>query len=345
MINEIQAHIDKLSRGESLSEEESARAFQIIMHDGATPVQMASLLMGLRIKGETVEEICGAVRAIRARMQRVKAPADAIDTCGTGGDTKGTFNVSTAVAIVIAACGVVVAKHGNRGVSSPSGSADVLAELGVEARLGVAGVEECLRECGIGFMFAPKFHPAMRHVAPVRQELGTRTIFNLLGPLTNPAEPHYQLLGVYSRDWLRPMAEVLRKLEARRAWVVHGEDGLDELSLSGSSYVVELKNGEIREFTVTPEDAGLPSAPLDAIRGGNATHNARAITTLLGGAENAYRNAVLLNAAAALMIAEKAANLKEGATLAAQAIDSGKAKEKLAAWIYLSEQLGHEQSS
>ena len=326
MTDNVMHHaIALLADGKNLTQDLATRVFQIIMNGGATPAQMAALLMGLRIKGETVDEITGGALALRAKAQKIHAPENSIDTCGTGGDSRGTYNISTAVALVLAACGLPVAKHGNRSVSSKSGSADVLTALGVKTDAEISVVERCLQETNIAFLMASKFHPAMRHVAPVRQELGLRTIFNILGPLSNPANPAFQLLGVYNKSLVRPLAEVLKSLDLKAAWVVHGEDGLDELTLSGATYVAELKNGEIREFTITPEDAGLPHSSLEDVKGGDAEHNAAKLREAISGVEGAYRNAILYNAAAALVIAGRAVDLKTGVQLAKGAIDSGKA--------------------
>lgn len=339
MINEIQKFVSQAAEGKNLSQADAARAFQIIMHGGATPAQMAALLVALRMKGETVDEITGAATAMRAKMLRVTAPADCVDTCGTGGDGKGTLNISTAAALVTAACGVPVAKHGNRAVSSASGSADVLKALDVNIEVSADVSERLLLAQHFCFLMAPRYHPAMRHVAPVRQELGMRTLFNLLGPLCNPASPTRQLMGVYAKHLVEPIAHVLKNLGSTHAWVVHGEDGLDEISLSGITHIAELKNGAVRSFTLTPEDAGIAPAPLEALKGGDAAHNARAIEALLNGVKNPFRDAVALNAGAALVVAEKAADIREGVALAAAAIDSGKAKETLAAIVYHSNEI------
>ncbi len=325
-----------LADGKNLPHDTAVRAFQVIMNGGATPAQMGAFLMALRLKGETVEEISAGALAMRVKAQKIKAPEGAIDTCGTGGDSKGTFNISTAVAFVLAACDVPVAKHGNRSVSSLSGSADVLTALGVKVDAEPVVVERCLAQCGICFIMAPKFHPAMRHVAPVRQELGLRTIFNLLGPLSNPAAPSYQLLGVYAEKWLEPMARVLKELGTKAAWVVHGHGGLDELSLSGPSSVAQLKDGVISSFSVSPEDAGLPQSSIEDIKGNDSYYNAKKMVEALSGAESAYRNAIVYNAAAGLVIAGKAASLKEGVAMAQQAIDSGVAHNKLKKLIEIS---------
>jgi len=319
--------------GGTLSQPQAEEAFEIIMSGNATPSQMGAMLMGLRLRGETVDEITGAARVMRAKAVPIQAPPGAIDTCGTGGDASGTYNISTGAALVVAACGVPVAKHGNRAASSKSGSADVLAALGVNLDADMALVAESLRVNNIGFMMAPRHHAAMRHVGPTRVELGTRTIFNLLGPLANPASAKRQLLGVFHRQWIAPVAEVLGQLGSERAWVVHGSDGLDELTTTGTSYVAELKSGKVTTFEVTPEDAGLPRVTSDALKGGDPAFNAQAVTAMLDGATGPYRDIVLLNAAAALVVADKAADLKAGVKLAAQAIASGKAKATLAALV------------
>lgn len=327
--NAIQDILSDLAEGHNLSQEQAARAFQIIMNAGATPAQMGAFLLGLRVKGETVDEITAGAQVLRMKAPKVTAPAGAIDTCGTGGDAKGTLNISTAVAFVVAGCGVPVVKHGNRGVSSQSGSADVLAELGVNLKAEIPVLERALAEAGICFLMAPQFHSAMRHVAPVRQELALRTVFNLLGPLANPAAPRRQLLGVYSPRWLEPLAMVLHKLGVEQAWVVHGEDGMDELSISGASQVVEMRGGELRRFIVTPEEAGLEAAPLEAIKGADPRSNAMAMQDVLLGAQGAYRTIVLLNAAAALIVAGKAHSLEQGVAIAADAIEQGRAMAAL----------------
>ena len=323
--NAIQDVLKLIADGVNLPRDTAVRAFQIIMNGGATPAQMGAFLMGLRLKGESVEELTAGAIAMRVKAQRIKAPERTIDTCGTGGDSRGTFNISTATAFVLAACGLTVAKHGNRSVSSLSGSADVLSVLGVKIDADVAIVERCLEQCKIAFLMAPKFHPAMRHVAPVRQELGLRTIFNLLGPLSNPAAPTYQLLGVYSASWVEKMAQVLKELGTKAAWVVHGSDGLDELTLTGASKVAQLKDGQVTSFEVTPEDAGLERCSSEDLRGRTPDYNAKAMLEALSGIKCPYRNAVLLNAAAGLLIADKVATLKDGAKMAEQAIDSGQA--------------------
>lgn len=310
-----------LARGETLSESEAEAAFGIIMEGQATPAQIAGLLMAMRVRGETVPELTGAVRAMRARMVTVEAPPGAIDVCGTGGDGAGTYNVSTANTLVLAGCGVRVAKHGNRALSSRSGGADVLAALGVNVDVPLDRLSAILGAANCTFMFAPRHHAGMRHAAGPRVELGTRTIFNLLGPLANPAAVRRQLTGVFDPSWAQPMAEALARLGGERAWVVHGA-GLDELSLAGENQVVELRDGTVRRFTVTPEDAGLARAPVSAIQGGDAALNAAALTALLEGARGPYRDTVLLNAAAALIVAGEVNDLRAGVMMAAQSIDS-----------------------
>lgn len=311
-----------------LSREQAAAAFEILMTGEATPSQVGGLLMALRTRGETVDEITGAAAAMRAHCLKVQAPIGAMDIVGTGGDGKGTLNISTATAFVVAGAGVPVAKHGNRNLSSKSGAADALGMLGVEVMVGVDTVEKALAEVGIAFMMAPMHHPAMKYVMPSRTELGTRTIFNLLGPLTNPAGVKRQLTGAFSRDWIRPMAETLQALGSEKAWLVHGSDGTDELSIAGISWVAALENGAVTDKELHPEDAGLPVHPFEAILGGSPAENADALRALLRGEKSAYRDAVLLNAAAALVIADKATDLKDGVTIAAEAIDSGAARLK-----------------
>ncbi|MFN6951815.1 MAG: anthranilate phosphoribosyltransferase [Albidovulum sp.] len=316
-----------------LSREEAERAFEALFEGSATPSQMGGFLMALRTRGETVDEIAAAARVMVAKCHRVRAPEGAIDIVGTGGDGKGTLNISTAAAFVVAGAGVVVAKHGNRNLSSKSGAADALTQLGVNVMIGPEIVERSLESCGIAFMMAPMHHPAIRHVMPTRAELGTRTIFNLLGPLTNPAGVKRQLSGAFARAWIRPMAETLAALGSEAAWLVHGADGTDEVSISGPTWVSALEGGTVREFEVHPEEADLPVHPFDAVLGGSPEANAAALRALLDGAPGAYRDAVLLNAAAALVVAGKAANLKDGVALARESIDSGRAKAKVAALV------------
>jgi len=326
---DIRALIAHVAGGNSLSVEQAERAFDIMMAGEATPAQMGGLLMALRVRGETVDEITGGAKAMRARAETIDAPEGAIDTCGTGGDAKGTFNVSTGAAIVAAACGVPVAKHGNRALSSKSGSADVLTSLGVNIDAEMALVKHSLWKANIGFLMAPRHHGAMRHVAPTRVELGTRTIFNLLGPLSNPAGAKRQLIGVFDGIWAEPMAEVLRNLGSERVWVVHGSDGTDELTITGPSDVVELRDGELRRFEVTPEEAGLGRASLDAIKGGDGDENARTMAAVLGGASGPIRDIVLLNSAAALIVAGRVETLRDGVAAAAEAVDSGAVRATL----------------
>ncbi|MCB2128068.1 MAG: anthranilate phosphoribosyltransferase [Rhodobacteraceae bacterium] len=314
-----------------LTRDEAETAFGALFEGDATPSQMGGLLMALRTRGETVEEIAAAARVMRAKCHKVRAPEGAIDIVGTGGDGKGTLNISTATAFVVAGAGVTVAKHGNRNLSSKSGAADALTQMGVNVMIGAEGVEKVLQSCGIAFMMAPMHHPAIRHVMPTRAELGTRTVFNLLGPLTNPAGVKRQLTGAFSRDWIRPMAETLAALGSDRAWLVHGADGTDELSIAGKSWVASLEDGRVQEFELHPEEAGLPVHPFEAIMGGSPEENAAAFRALLDGARGAYRDAVLLNAAAALLVAGKAEALPEGVERAAESIDSGAAKAKIEA--------------
>src|SRR6478609_8375270 len=288
--------IAKVATGSPLSREEAEHAFETILSGGSTLAQTGAFLMALRVRGETTDEIAGAVKAMRDKMLRVDAPADAIDIVGTGGDGSGSLNVSTLAAIITAACGVIVAKHGNRAASSRSGAADTLAALGVKIGLTPDGVERCLSEAGIAFMMAPTHHASMRNVGPTRTELGTRTIFNLLGPLSNPAGVKRQLVGVFSAAWLEPMAEVLRNFGSERAWVTHGLDGLDEITTTGPTKVVELKGGALHAFELTPEAAGLPRAAPAALKGGDPAYNAKALTDVLGGAEGPYRDIALMNA-------------------------------------------------
>ena len=325
--------IAKIATGAALDRAEAEHAFNLLLGGAVTPAQTGAFLMGLRVRGETVEEITGAVAAMRAKMLAVTAPANAIDIVGTGGDGHGTYNVSTLTALIVAACGVPVAKHGNRAASSKSGSSDVLTALGVKIGLSPEEVAYCLDEAGIGFMTAPVHHAAMRNVAQIRGELGTRTLFNLLGPLANPARVRRQLLGVFAREWLEPLAAVLRNLGAERVWLVHGSDGLDEVTTTGPTYVAALENGDIRSFAITPEEAGLKPASLAALKGGDAAHNAAALNAVLHGARNPYRDIAVINAAAALIVAEKAADLREGAAQAEAALDAGRAAEVLARLI------------
>lgn len=326
----------KVATGASLTSSEARDAFDTILSGEVTPAQAAGFLMALRVRGETTDEIAGAVSALRSRAVTVSAPADAIDIVGTGGDNSGSYNVSTLASIIVASCGVPVAKHGNRAASSKSGTADVLAALGVKVGIDPQAVERCIREAGIGFMFAPAHHASMRHVAPVRTELGTRTIFNLIGPLSNPAGVKRQLLGAFAESWLRPMIEVLRSLGSERVWAVHGSDGLDEITTTGPTHVVALEGGSVRSFTISPQDVGLAIAKLDDLRGGSADVNAAALDAVLDGARNAYRDIAVFNAAASLVVAEAAASLQDGVARAQAQLDSGAAKGTLARLVQAS---------
>jgi len=332
-VSDLKPLIAIAAGGRSLDESQAEQAFDILFSGDATPAQIGGFLMALRVRGETVPEIVGAVRAMRGKMLRIEAPPGIVDTCGTGGDGAGTLNISTASAIVTAAAGVPVAKHGNRAASSKTGAADVLAALGVNIDADMALVKEALWKANMCFLMAPRHHNAMRHVGPSRVELGTRTIFNLMGPLSNPAGAKRQLVGVFARQWVQPLAEVLGRLGTERAWVVHGSDGLDEITTTGESHVAELKDGRVTQFEVSPETAGLARAKPADLKGADAATNAAAITGLLAGERGPYRDIVLLNSAAALLIAGKANDLKAGAALAAQAIDSGKAKAVLAGLV------------
>jgi anthranilate phosphoribosyltransferase len=315
-----------------LTRAEAEIAFQILFDGEATPAQTGGFLMALRTRGETVDEYAAAAAVMRAKCNAVRAPEGAMDIVGTGGDGKGTLNISTATAFVVAGAGVPVAKHGNRNLSSKSGAADALTEMGIKVMVGVPVVERALAEVGIAFMMAPMHHPAMAHVGPVRTELGTRTIFNILGPLTNPAGVKRQLTGAFSRDLIRPMAETLGQLGSTRAWLVHGSDGTDEMTITGLSWVAALEeDGSIHETELHPEDFGLPVHPFEAILGGTPADNAAALRALLDGASGAYRDAVLLNAAAALTVAGHASDLREGVAQATESIDSGAARAKIAA--------------
>mgnify|MGYP001766158956 CR=1 FL=1 len=326
---ELRRIIQKVSTGDCLDEDEIESALDVMSSGGATPVQMGAFLMALRVRGETVEEITGAARLMRARMLGVNAPAGAIDIVGTGGDQHGTYNVSTCSAFVAAGAGARIAKHGNRSVSSLSGASDVLTALGVKVDTGPNVVARAINEAGVGFMWAPLHHPAMKQWAPIRAELGIRTIFNLLGPLCNPAGVKHQVLGVFDMKWVEPLALVMKNLGSEHVWVVHGSDGMDELTTTGPSIVAELKDGGITVFEVTPEDAGLQRAALADLKGGDAAANAAAIRVLLQGEPGPFRDIVLLNTAAALIVAGKAANLADGVERAARSIDSGAAMAAL----------------
>jgi anthranilate phosphoribosyltransferase len=319
-----------------LTRDESASAFDRMMSGEATPSQMGGLLMALRVRGETVEEITGAVSAMRAKMLKVRAPPEAIDVVGTGGDGSGSVNVSTCASFIVAGAGVPVAKHGNRALSSRSGAADVLSALGVKIDISPDHVGRCVAQAGIGFMFAPAHHPAMKNVGPTRVELATRTIFNLLGPLSNPAGVRRQMVGVFSKQWVLPLAQVLKNLGSESIWVVHGSDGLDEITLTGPTFVAALEKGDIRSFEVTPEQAGLKCAGSETLKGGDANANAVALQSVLDGMPSPYRDVALINAAAALIVAGRARDLKEGVALGIQSIDTGAAASRLKQLIAVS---------
>ena len=328
-MDDLKSIIGKVATGATLAREEAAAAFDRMMSGEATPSQMGGLLMGLRIRGETVDEITGAVTTMRAKMTRVAAPPEAIDVVGTGGDASGSYNISTCAAFIVAGAGIPVAKHGNRALSSRSGAADVLGALGVKIDLRPDEITRCIYEAGIGFMFAPAHHPAMKHVGPTRIELGTRTIFNLLGPLSNPAGVKRQMVGVFSRQWVEPLANVLKNLGSERAFVVHGSDGLDEITTSGSTAVASLENGKVTTFEIKPEDVGLRVAKPEELRGADADTNATALMEVLKGKKCPFRDVALLNAAAAIMVAGKAKDLKDGIAIATKSLESGEAEGRL----------------
>jgi anthranilate phosphoribosyltransferase len=332
-MDDFKPFIAKVATGASLSRDEARDAFDTILSGGVTNAQAAAFLMALRVRGETTEEIAGAVGAMRGKMLTVKAPTDAIDIVGTGGDSSGSYNVSTLASIITAACGVPVAKHGNRAASSKTGTADVLMALGVKVGLDPAATERCIAQAGVGFMFAPTHHASMRHVAPVRVELGTRTIFNLLGPLSNPAGVKKQLIGAFSETWLEPMVRVLAALGSTRIWAVHGSDGLDEITTTGPTRVVSLDNGKVESFSISPDDVGLPRARPEDLRGGEPAQNAAALRAVLDGEKTAFRDIAAFNAAAALVVAGRAGDLRDGLAQAVAALDSGKAKATLAALV------------
>ncbi|WP_087001426.1 anthranilate phosphoribosyltransferase [Rhizobium sullae] len=321
-MTDLKPLLAKAASREPLTRDEAREAFEILMSGQATPSQIGGFLMALRVRGETVDEIVGAATTMRSKMLRVEAPADAIDIVGTGGDGSGTYNISTLAALIVAGAGVPVAKHGNRALSSKSGASDSLAALGVKLEIAPEVITRCISEAGVGFMFAQQHHSAMRHVGPSRVELGTRTIFNLLGPLTNPAGVRRQLLGVFAPQWVVPIAEVMRDLGSESVWVVHG-DGLDEITTTGKTSVAALENGKIRTFELSPADFGVSSCALAAIKGGDGVANAAALREVLSGARNAYRDIALANAAASLVIAGKAETITEGMKLATESLDSG----------------------
>src|SRR5579871_4408519 len=335
-MDDLKSIIGKVATGASLTREEAATAFDLMMSGEATPSQMGGLLMALRVRGETIDEITGAVSAMRSKMLRVTAPPNAIDVVGTGGDASGSYNISTCAALIVAGAGVPVAKHGNRALSSRSGAADVLTALGVNIDLAPDKISRCIGEAGIGFMFAPAHHPAMKNVGPTRTELGTRTIFNLLGPLSNPAGVRRQMVGVFSRQWLEPLANVLKNLGAERAWIVHGSDGLDEITTAGPTSVTALERGNVKTFEITPEEVGLRRVSPEVLRGGDAQTNAAALLDVLKGKKGPYRDVALLNAAAALIVAGRADDLKAGLALAAKSVDAGEAEARLGRLVAIS---------
>jgi anthranilate phosphoribosyltransferase len=322
-------YLAKVATGASLSRDEARSAFDDLLSGEVTPAQGGAFLMALRVRGEALDEIVGAVSAMRGRMLRVTAPPNAVDIVGTGGDHSGSYNISTLASVIVAGCGVPVAKHGNRAASSRSGTADVLSALGVKLGLDPAGLARCLSETKLCFMFAQAHHAAMRHVAPIRVELGTRTLFNLLGPLSNPAGVSRQLLGVFAEAWLEPLTKVLKELGSERVWTVHGSDGLDEITTTGPTHVVALENGSIRRFTISPEDVGLPLARPEDLKGADPEHNATQLRAVLEGIRTPYRDVALLNAAAALVVAGEADDLRDGLDRATRALDSGAAKAVL----------------
>ncbi|PTM95020.1 anthranilate phosphoribosyltransferase [Mycoplana dimorpha] len=334
-MSDLKPFIAKVATGQPLDREEARAAFEIIMSGSATPSQIGGFLMALRVRGETVDEIYGAVGSMRARMLPVTVPADAVDIVGTGGDGAGTYNISTLASIIVAGAGVPVAKHGNRALSSKSGTADALSCLGVKLDIDPEAIARCISEAGLGFMFANLHHPAMKHVGPSRVELGTRTIFNLLGPLSNPGGVKRQLLGVYAEQWLVPVAEVLRDLGSERVWVVYGS-GLDEITTTGTTQVAALENGKISTFELSPADFGLPQVTLDELRGGDGAHNAEALLAVLDGAQTPYRDISLANAAAALVVAGQAGSLGQGMEIARQSLETGSARSALAKLIAVS---------
>jgi len=332
----LRSIIGKTATGAALTRDEAAHAFDKMMSGEATPAQMGGLLMALRVRGETVDEITGAVATMRAKMLTVDAPIGAIDIVGTGGDAAGSFNISTCAAFIVAGAGVPVAKHGNRALSSQSGAADVLSALGIKIDLEPVAISRCIKEAGIGFMFAPMHHPAMKHVGPTRVELGTRTIFNLLGPLSNPANVKRQMVGVFARSWVEPLAKVLAALGSERAWVVHGSDGLDEITTTGPTFVAELDGEKIRTFTISPEEVGLKKAAAAELKGGEAAHNAAALIAVLQGKKGPYRDVAIFNAAAALVVAGKSDKIADAMKLAEKSIESGGAKTRFEKLIAVS---------
>jgi anthranilate phosphoribosyltransferase len=330
-IDDFRGLLAKVGNGTALGIDEAERAFDIMTSGNATPAQMGAFLMGLKVRGETAEELAGGARALRAKVLRVKAPAGAIDIVGTGGDHHGTYNVSSCSAFVVAGAGVPVAKHGNRAFTSQSGAADVLSALGIGLELPVETLEKALVEAKVCFLMAPRHHNAMRNVGGARAELApSRTIFNLLGPMSNPAFVTRQLVGVFDRRWLRPVAEALGQLGLERALVVHGQDGMDEITTTTRTWAASLENGKVSEIEIVPEEIGVKRATLAELKGADPAHNAEAIKQVLAGRPGPFRDIVVLNSAAALMVAGKATTLKQGAELAIASIDGGKAAAALA---------------
>ena len=329
MSQELQNLISKVADGQSLTTNEAELAFENVMSGNASSAQIGAFLMALRVRGETIDEITGAVTIMRKKMLTVSAPECAIDIVGTGGDAKGTHNISTCAAFVVAGAGAIVAKHGNRAISSKSGAADVLLSLGVNIDAEIPIIERAIKEANIGFMWAPKHHSAMRYVMPTRQELATRTIFNLLGPLSNPAEVSRQFTGVFSRDWVEPIAQVLKNLGTKTAWVVHGSDGMDELTTTGLSYVAELKDGQVNTFEISPNDVGINEASLDDLIGGDSNFNAAAIKSVLAGERSPLYDIVIFNAGATLLVNGTVSDVKSGIAMAADAIADGRARASL----------------
>ena len=328
--------IGKVAAGTPLTRAEAREAFNVMMSGDATPSQIGGFLMALRVRGETVDEITGAVEIMRERMLRVEAPDDVIDIVGTGGDASGSYNISTCAAFVTAGAGLKVAKHGNRALSSRSGAADVLMALGVKIDIGPEQISDCIAQAGLGFMFAPAHHSSMKHVGPSRVELGTRTIFNLLGPLSNPAGAKRQVTGVFSKHWVEPLAQVLKNLGSDACWICHGEGGMDEIVPTGTTWISELKDGKITSFEITPEAVGLKRSSFDELKGGDAPQNADALRHVLAGKPSAFRDAAVMTAAAALVVAGREPGLKQGVAAAQKAIDSGAAEAALATLVKVS---------
>ena len=335
-MTDLKPLIAKAANGQALTREEARSAFDVLMSGEATPSQIGGFLMALRVRGETVDEITGAVEIMREKMTRVKAPADAIDIVGTGGDASGSYNISTCAAFVTAGTGLSIAKHGNRALSSKSGSADVLAALGVKIDLTPEQISRCIKEAGCGFMFAPAHHASMKHVGPSRVELGTRTIFNLLGPLSNPAGVKRQVTGVFAKAWVEPLAHVLNNLGSERAWICHGEGGFDEIVPCGTSWIADLKGGMVTLAEIKPEDVGITRSSAADLKGGDAAYNAEALRGVLEGKKNAFRDAAVMTAAAALLVAGKAKDLKEGVAQAQKSVDGGAAHQVLEQLVKIS---------